>query len=134
MCAYKKEISGKGFYINILLGAGIGFGITLLMLLLMAVLMLATGINTNMASPLASVALAAGSAMGSYIAAFRNKQKGFVCALLIAAIIFAGITLVALIISREFSLMSLIHLVVVVLSSLIGGILGVNKSDKVKIV
>ena len=134
MSGYKKEISTKQFYINILIGALIGAVITFLALLLFAAIMLIFNIDINMSSPLSSVALLIGSGAGGYISAYKNKSKGFLCGLINAGITFLLIAVIGLILSRDITLMSLIHLAVTVLSSLIGGILGVNKADKIKVV
>lgn len=134
MNAYKKEISTKEFYINVLIGTGIGAVISFLVLLIFAALMLLFNININMASPLSSIALAIGSGVGGYISAYKNKSKGFICGLINAGIMFLLVAVIGLILSRNITLMSLIHFAVTVLASLIGGILGVNKSDKIKVV
>lgn len=134
MSAYKKEISTKQFYINILISSALGVVVTFLVLLLLAAVMLLANINLNMASPLASVALALGSGFGGYLSAYKNKAKGFICAMVNAGLIFLLIAVVGLILSRSVTLMSLIHFAVTVLSSLIGSILGISKSEKIKVV
>ncbi len=134
MSAYKKEISTKQFYINILLGAAVGVAVTFAVLLIFAAIMLLFNININMASPLSSIALAIGSGLGGYISAYKNKAKGFICGLINAGILFLLVAVIGLILSNNITLMSLIHFAVTVLSSLIGSILGVNKADKIKVV
>ncbi len=134
MNAYKKEISTKQFYINILIGAAIGAVIAFLVLLIFAAVMLIFNININMASPLSSVALAVGSGVGGFVSAYKNKAKGFICGLINAGVMFLLIAVIGLILSRSITLMSLIHFAVTILASLIGGILGVNKADKIKVV
>ena len=134
MSAYKKEISTKQFYINILISSALGVVVTFLVLLLLAAVMLLANINLNMASPLASVALALGSGFGGYLSAYKNKAKGFICAMVNAGLIFLLIAVVGLILSRSVTLMSLIHFAVTALSSLIGSILGISKSEKIKVV
>ena len=134
MSAYKKEISTKQFYINILIGAAIGAVSTFLVLLIFAAIMLFFNININMSSPLSSIALAIGSGVGGYISAYKNKAKGFICGLINAGIMFLLIAIIGFILSRNITLMSLIHFAVTMLASLIGGILGVNKADKIKVV
>ncbi len=134
MNAYKKEVSTKQFYINILIGAAIGAVIAFLVLLIFAAVMLIFNININMASPLSSVALAVGSGVGGFVSAYKNKAKGFICGLINAGVMFLLIAVIGLILSRNITIMSLIHFAVTILASLIGGILGVNKADKIKVV
>lgn len=134
MSAYKKEISTKQFYINILISSALGVVVTFIFLLILAAVMLLGNININMASPLASVALALGSGFGGYLSAYKNKSKGFICGVVNAGVIFLLVAIVGLILSRSVTLMSVIHFAVTLLSSLIGSILGVNKADKIKVV
>lgn len=134
MSAYKKEISTKQFYINILISSALGVAVTFIALLLIALVMLLANINLNMSSPLSSIALSLGSGFGGYLSAYKNKAKGFICAMVNAGLIFLLIAAVGLILSRNITLMSLIHFAVTVLSSLIGSILGINKAEKIKVV
>ncbi len=134
MCAYKKEITTKQFLINILISALISAIIIFLSLLIIAGVMLFTNIDMNFASPLSSIALAIGSIAGGYISAYKNKSKGFLCGILTAAVIFLAVALIGFILSRQITLMSLIHFAVTFLSSLIGAILGISKSDKITVV
>lgn len=134
MSAYKKEISTKQFYVNILISSLLGVAVTFIFLLILAAVMLLGNININMASPLSSIALSLGSGFGGYLSAYKNKAKGFLCAIINAGLIFLLIAIVGLILSRSITLMSLIHFAVTVLSSLIGSILGINKADKIKVI
>ena len=134
MSAYKKEISTKQFYINILISSALGVAVTFIFLLILAGVMLLANINVGMASPIASVALAFGSGFGGYLSAYKNKAKGFICAIINAGLIFLLIAVVGLILSRSITLMSLIHFAVTLLSSLIGSVLGINKADNIKVV
>ncbi len=129
-----KGVSTRGFYINVLIGAAVAAGVILLTMLIAAAIMVLLDINIMYASPISSVCAAIGTFCGAYLAARKNKSKGIVNGLMVAAIIYILVSIVALILDDDFTVMSLIHLAVIVLSGCIGGIMGVNKSEKRKIV
>ena len=124
----------KSFYINVLIGAGIGVAVTLILLFGIAAIMVLGGMGSAYASPLSSVAAAIGAFIGGYFAARKNSAKGLFGGLLVAAVMFILITVVGAFVSEQVTLMSLIRLVIITLAASIGGILGVNKSSKLKIV
>ena len=134
MCAYKKEMSTKQFYINILIGALVGLVSVLIVIMLFAVLMLICKFNVSLASPFSSIALAVGSIIGGYISARKNKGKALLCGLVTAGVIIIFLAAVGLIISQNVTLISLIHIAVTLLGALIGSILGVSNSEKIKVV
>ncbi len=124
----------KSFYINVLIGAGIGAAVCLVLLLGIAAVMVLSGIGNTYASPLSSVAAAVGAGIGGYFAARRNKSKGLICGALVAVIMFLVFSVIGAVLGSSITLMSLIRFVILLLSGVIGGILGVNKRDKRKIV
>lgn len=124
----------KNFYINVLIGAGIGIVVTLILLFGIAAIMVLGGMGSSYASPLSSVAAAIGAFIGGYFSARKNGAKGLLGGLLVAAVMFILFSVVGAFISEQVSLMSFIRLVIIGLAASIGGILGVNKSSKVKIV
>jgi putative membrane protein (TIGR04086 family) len=96
--------------------------------------MLICKFNISLASPFSSVSLAVGSILGGYVSARKNGSKALLCGLVTAGIIIFILAAVGLIISQNVTLMSLIHLTVTLLGALIGSILGVSKTDKIKVV
>lgn len=133
MCAYKREISQKQFYFNILMGGLIGIAAVLIMIMVFAGLMLLCKLNSTLASPFSSISLAVGSMAGGYFSALKNKRKALLCGLVTAGIILFALVAVGLVISKNITLISLIHFSVTVLGALIGSILGVSKTDKIKV-
>lgn len=131
-----KNISNdnKSFYINVLIGAGIGIVVTLILLFGIAAIMVLGGMGSSYASPLSSVAAAIGAFIGGYFSARKNGVKGLLGGLFVAAVMFILFSVVGAFLSEQVSLMLFIRLVIIGLAASIGGILGVNKSSKVKIV
>ena len=132
----KKQVQGKNsdFYINILIGSAIAVGVILLTMLIAAALMVFFNISVKYASPIASVCAGFGTFIGSYFAARKNGQKGILNGIMTAAIIFVFVTIVSVFLNDRMTIISLIHLAVIVLSGCIGGIMGVNKREKRKII
>ena len=127
-------VSTRDFYINVLLGAAVAAGTILLTMLIAAAFMVFLDIKVRYASPIASVCAALGTLAGGYFAAIKNKSKGIVNGFFVAIIIYLLIGIVALFMGSKFTAMSVIHLAVILLSGCIGGILGVNKNTKRKII
>ncbi len=134
MLKNEVKILARNFYINILIGAAVAAGVIILTMLIAAAIMVLLDVNIMYASPIASVCAAIGTFSGAYFSAVKNKSKGIVNGLMIAAIIYVLVGIVALFLDSNFTVMSLIHLAVIVLSGCIGGITGVNKNEKRKIV
>lgn len=125
---YKKLIK------SVLFGTVAAVCITVIVLFLAAIIITVAGVSSRFASPISSVALAIGSILGGRFSASKNGKKGLLCGLLTGLAIFLIITVTGMFLNNNFSLMTLIHFVVIFLASGIGGILGVNKSQKRKIV
>lgn len=129
-----KTDDNKKFYINILIGAAVAAAVTVAVMLIIAAVMAAFSIGEEYASPLSTVSLAAGGIIGARLAAIKNGKKGLLCGSLTALILFLVITVAGMFVNDKFSVMTFIHFIVSVLSCCIGGILGVNKTEKRKIV
>ena len=97
------------------------------MMLLFSAIMLVFELERNIAAPFATVSVAAGSFFAAFYCAKKIGKKGYLIGLITGIITFALITLVAFIISdKGFTYNTLFHFVIIVLSSLLGGILGIN--------
>ena len=119
---------------NFLISFASATAIILVATFILAVIMHFLEIGKEYSSPLSGVALGAGCFFGGFIHSRLHVKNGLVCGLIISCAIYLIIALVSLIGgSNIFSLNALIHLMIVVLSSAIGGILGVNTGKRVKI-
>ena len=80
-----------------------------------------------------TVSVAIGILITSFITAKKLAKKGFMVGLVTAGVVFMLTTLISLIIDDGgFTLNTIFHLIIYLLSGLIGGILGVNKSSNNK--
>ncbi len=85
-------------------------------------------------SPLfATISVGIGSLITSFFASKKIGQKGFLVGAVIGAVVFFIITLVGLMSSKDiFSLNTLFRLIIIMLASIIGGVLGVNNNSNQK--
>lgn len=114
-------------------GALIGVAVTLIMMLLFAVIMYAVSLERALAAPLATVSLAVGTFFAAFYVAAKMGNKGYLIGLITGIAVFAAITLVSLLIDRSgLTLNTLFHFIIIMLSSFIGGVVGVNKGKNKK--
>ena len=85
-------------------------------------------------SPLfATISLGVGTLVTSFFASKKIGKRGFLVGAIIGAAAFFVITLIGLMASKEiFTLNTLFRLIILMLSSIIGGILGVNNKANQK--
>lgn len=85
-------------------------------------------------SPLfATISLGIGTLITSFFASKKIGQRGYLVGAVIGAAVFFIITLVGLMASKDiFTLNTLFRLIILMLSSIIGGILGVNNKENQK--
>lgn len=115
----------KGFILEIL--------VTALFIFLFAFVMYFTESGFKYAPIFATVSIALGSFAASFYTAKKIGSRGFIVGLIIGGITFLIITLVSLIVDEgAVTVNTLFHLIIIMLSSLIGGIMGVNNSRNKK--
>lgn len=99
--------------------------------LMFAVLIYFAELGDAMAPLFATISVAIGIMVSSYWIAKRTGKKGFLIGLIIGLSVFSLVTVISLIADDgAMTLNTLFHLVIFVLSGLVGGILGVNKPNK----
>ncbi len=121
----------KSKYITYLITAIIEIAVTLLAVSLFSIVMNSVDIDYKYSPVFGSVSVALGCLMASYFLSNKKKNKGYLIGATIGVITFLVITLIGLIINQGgIGINTLFHLVIIMLSSIIGGILGVNKKGK----
>ncbi len=126
--AKKDTENKKTAYI---VGGLVGVLSTLATMLIFAAVLLVFNIDRAYAVPFATISVAMGSFIASYIAAKKINNKGYLTGLVIGIVVFAIISILSLIFGNIFSLNTIFHLIIITLTSIVGGILGVN-ADKHK--
>ncbi len=129
-----KNKTKSGFnYGLIIKTALINIGVTGLFIGIFAVIMYLAQIGFEYSAVLATVSLAAGSLVSAFYAAKKIGRKGFLTGLIVGAVTFLTVTLISLFVDKGgVTVNTLFHLIIIMLSALIGGILGVNKATNKK--
>lgn len=138
MHLWNKYYSGGAFilkkYLPYLIGCGVGYLITFALIFIFAFLFLSDTLTAD-AAPVASIiALSVGAFAGGCISALLKKEKGLVNGAVTGLVMFFITLAIALFNDTAFTYYTLIKAVVVLLLSSAGGILGVNKSQKRKMI
>ena len=124
----KDNVGKKSAYIT---GGIIGVLVCLAAMLIFAAILLIFNLDRKYAAPFATISVAVGSYAASRITAKKIGDKGYMIGIIIGSVIFIVITVLSMIVGNSFSLNTLFHFIIIMLSSLVGGITGVNK-DKHK--
>ena len=78
-----------------------------------------------------SVSAALGAFVSSYFLSSKKKSKGYLLGALVGGITFIIVTLVGMIINDGgITINTLFHFIIIMLSAITGGVLGVNKKGK----
>ena len=124
----KDTANKKSAYIT---GGILGVLVCILSMLIFAAVLLFLNIDRAYAVPFATISVALGSFIASRKTAKKIGDKGYITGLIIGAVVFAVITALSLILGNSLSLNTLFHFIIIMLSSIVGGITGVN-TDKHK--
>lgn len=119
----KNADNKKSAYI---IGGVIGVLATLAAMLVFSALLLFLNIDRTYAAPFATISVAVGGFISSYFAAKKIGDKGYLTGLIIGTVVFVVITVFSLIMGNSLSINTLFHFIIIILSSLVGGIMGVN--------
>ncbi len=115
----------------IVITALIEVAVTLIFIALFAVIINLTNTDYKYSPVLASLAVAIGSLSASYYMSSTKKSHGYAIGAAIGGITFLIVTLVGLILNEGgMTVNTVFHLIIILLSAIIGGILGVNKKGK----
>lgn len=114
-------------------GTIIGVVLTLVAMVLFAAVMLIFNLDRNLSVPFSTVSLAIGCFVAAMYTSKSVGEKGYLVGCIIGIVVFVLVTVLSLIITGDgFSYNTLFHFIIILLSSVSGGILGVNKTKKTK--
>lgn len=103
--------------------------VTGVVMLLFSAIMYFGDISFEYASLFATLSVAVGLFIASYYAAYKRRDKGMLTGFICGIVTFMFIMVLSLIIDDGgITYNTLFHLIIFLLSSLIGGVLGVNKA------
>ena len=114
-------------------GAAIGVLVTIASMFIFAILIYFLDLDRRFAVPFSTVSVALGSLAAAHYSAGKIKNRGYLIGLAVGVAVFVLITVISLIVDDGgLSLNTLFHFLIIVLSSAVGGILGVNRSRSKK--
>ncbi|MEE0808895.1 MAG: TIGR04086 family membrane protein [Acutalibacteraceae bacterium] len=112
-------------------GIVLGVLVNILLLLIFAAVILLADIDRAFAQPLSSIALGVGGFVAAIYTAKKIGGKGYLVGLIIGLLSFVVVTLIGLIINKNgLTKASVFRFIISFLSSVIGGIIGVNKKTQ----
>ena len=112
------------------IGTAIAVIVAALMLLLFAFFMTVVDIPKGYAFPLSSIAMGVGSFFGAGYSAKKLKEKGYLCGLVVGAILFLICTIVGVFVNGvQFTALTPLRAIISVLMGMIGGITAINSSS-----
>ncbi len=125
----KDKENKKSAYI---FGGITGVLATILLMIFFAFVLLFFDIDRAYAAPFATISVAVGGFVASKVASKKIGNKGYVTGGIIGTVVFLIITILSLIFGNNLSLNTFFHFIIIMLSSLVGGISGVNAKSKKK--
>lgn len=112
-------------------GIVLGVLVNISLLLIFAAVILLADIDRAFAQPLSSIALGVGGFVAAIYTAKKIGGKGYLVGLIIGLLSFVVVTLIGLIINKNgLTKASVFRFIISFLSSVIGGIIGVNKKTQ----
>ena len=109
----------------------IGILVTIVALLGAATLCLAADIGDNMSSAISGLCAGAGALAAGFVSAKKIGSSGLINGGVCGVVLYVLILFLSLFISEKgFSVITIIHFAIVLISSLAGGVLGVNSASK----
>lgn len=127
----KKEVSENRNLALWVKTALIEIIVTAMFIFVFSAVMYFLNLKNELSPVLATIAISLGTLIAAFTAAKKIGNKGYLIGLTIGVITFLLIFLISLVVdSGGITINTLFHFVIITLSSLIGGISGVNKKGK----
>ncbi|MCQ2448702.1 MAG: TIGR04086 family membrane protein [Clostridia bacterium] len=105
--------------------------VTLSCLAVCAFILSKVSVDRAFAAPLATLCLALGAMVGAFDIAYSRGKKGYLVGLVLGGCDFILITCAGMLIREgSFTRNTLFHSIIILLTAMIGGILGVGKKEK----
>ncbi len=124
---------------NMLIPLAIGFAVSVaicfIFMLIFALFLSKRDSNETLALVLSFISQTLGALVGGFVSAKLNRQNGLIVGLANGGILFLVYTILSMVISgASLTLLTLIRLLLLEISSMLGGILGVNINKKPKLI
>lgn len=129
----KSDVGAKAAVLPIAIGVSLSFGICFLLLSIFAAILSKGDFGESTLTAMSFTAQTLGALIGGFAAAKINKKNGLIMGVANGAIMFALLTVLSMILGGSLSVMTVIRLILLVLGSTLGGIMGVNIRKKQKL-
>ena len=127
----EQKTDNKDLIIKILKTSVLGIIITGIFMAIFSAAMYFFELDNSLSPLLATLSVSIGSLAASFYAAKTKGSQGYLTGFIVGVITFILITLISFILDDGgITSNTVFHLIIIILSSLIGGILGVNKKEK----
>ena len=129
----KLNTGKQNWWVNSLIGGGVGLAVTVISVLLMPLLLLRSPDPNALILPAAAICLFIGAIAGSIIGALNAKGKEMISGAINCGIIFAAMLLISFMFKKGFDLIGFLVLTaVIIISSLLGAfaVMKMNTSQK----
>ena len=128
MKKYENGIKNKSLLSLVITSSLIEIFVTLVAIFVFAAVMLFCELPAEYSTIFATASVALGSFLAAFYAAKKLSKRGFAVGLIVGGITFIIVTLISIFTDKgSFTSNTLFHLIIIMLASLIGGIMGVNK-------
>ncbi len=105
--------------------------ITFAFIIIFAGIMYFAELNKNLSPLLATISLSIGTLVAAFYAAGKIGIKGYLTGFIVGITTFIILTMISLIVDEGgITVNTLFHFIIIMLSALIGGVMGVNKKPK----
>ena len=117
------------------IGAVLSIVVSFFMILLSALILTLGDFSESIAFPLSSLSLGVGSFFGSRYTAKKLQEKGYLCGIINGGIVFIVNIIISIIANGfSFTALSIIRLLIIMLTGMIGGITGINSGHSSRLV
>ena len=121
--------------IPLAIGFAVSVAICFIFMLIFALFLSKRDSNETLALVLSFISQTLGALAGGFVSAKLNRQNGLIVGLANGGILFLVYTILSMVISgASLTLLTLIRLLLLEISSMLGGILGVNINKKPKLI
>ena len=113
-------------------GGIFGFFISLLLIFIFALLVFVFNIDRSYSVPFSTISIAVGSFVASKITSKKIGDKGYLNGIVIGSVVFVLLTLFSIVFGNSLSINTFFRFIIIMLSSISGGIIGVNTGKSKK--
>lgn len=128
---FKKCVNKKAAYV---LGGLIGMLVSIISMFVFAAIILIFNIDRTYSIPFSTISVAIGGFIASRLIAKKIGDRGYLIGIITGLLIFAFLLIISIISGGEISWNTFYRFIIILLSSLVGGIVGVNSNKPKKFI